>query len=278
MSLNQIPTIPANGADIPAFGLGTWELREAVAAQMVAEALKMGVRHIDTARRYANEKPVGDGIRASGVPREQVFVTSKVWWEDLEPARFAAAADAVLADLDIGYLDLLLIHWPNPAVPLADTLRALADVKRKGLARHVGVANFPIALLDEAVARCHEPLACNQVEFHPYLDQSGLLAACRRHGLALTAYSPLAIGRIVKEPMVVEIAAARGRTPGQIALRWLVQQDGVAVIPRSSKVERIRENASIFDFTLSEEEMARIKALARPDGRFVSPSWHPDWD
>lgn len=278
MSLNPIPTIAANGAQIPAFGLGTWELRDAVATQMVEAALKMGVRHIDTARRYANETAVGAGIRGSGVPRAEIFVTSKVWWDDLEPARFEAAAEAALADLDIGYLDLLLIHWPNPAVPLADTLKALAAVKRRGLARHVGVANFPIAQLDEAVALSAEPLVANQVEFHPYLDQSRLLAACRRHGLALTAYSPLAIGRIVKDPLIVEIAAARGRTPGQIALRWLVQHDGVAVIPRSSKPDRIRENASIFDFALSEDEMARIRALARPDGRFVSPAWHPQWD
>ena len=176
-------------------------------------------------------------------------------------------------------VDLLLIHWPNPQIPISEPIPALAKAKREGLTRHIGVANFPVALLDEAVRLCPEPLVTDQVEYHPYLDQSKVLAACRRHGMVLTAYCPLGRGRLFKDPVLAEIAQKKGRTLAQIALRWLVQQGDVVPIPRSSNPARIAENLAVFDFELSEEEMARISALKRPGGRIANPSaYGAPWD
>jgi diketogulonate reductase-like aldo/keto reductase len=163
------------------------------------------------------------------------------------------------------------VHWPNPEIAPEEYMPALADAKRKGQARHIGVANFNTALLDRAVALCPEPLVALQAEYHPYLDQTTLLAAVRRHGLAFIAYCPLGRGRLFSDPVLAEIARTRGRTVAQIALRWLVQQN-VAVIPRSSNPQRIAENAKIFDFELDDAEMKRIGALKRPDGRIANPA------
>jgi diketogulonate reductase-like aldo/keto reductase len=272
------PVVECNGARIPVAGLGTWALRGATAERMVQEALKLGIRHIDTARMYENEREVGAGIRASDVPRGDVFLTTKLLPGELRAADAQRAAEDSLAKLDVGYIDLLLIHWPNPAVPLAETLGVFVDLKRRGMIRHVGVSNFTLEMVDQAVALCAEPIVTNQVEFHPYLDQSRMLAACRRHGMSLTAYSPLAQGKVVRDPAVAEIAAKHGKTAGQAALRWLVQHDGVTVIPRSSKRERLIENASIFDFSLTDAEMRRVSALANNAGRMTSGKYAPQWD
>jgi diketogulonate reductase-like aldo/keto reductase len=174
-------------------------------------------------------------------------------------------------------VDLLLIHWPNPAVPLAETLGALRKVKRAGLTRHIGVANFTIAMLDEAVRLADEPLVTNQIEVHPFLDQTKLIAACRRHGVAVTAYCPIARGKASGDDVLGRIGQAHRKSAGQVSLRWLVQQ-GLVVIPRTSKVERLAENLAIFDFALSDTEMAEIGRLARPDGRVVNPPHAPQWD
>lgn len=274
----QASTVQANGAAIPAIGLGTWQLRGEACADAVAAALAAGYRHVDTAAMYGNEEAVGAGLKASGLDRDAVFVTTKVWYEDLGDGDFERSADASLRRLGLSDVDLLLIHWPNPAVATADAIRNLCSAKRRGLARHVGVANFTVALLDEAVAAATEPLVTNQCEYHPYLDQTAVRDACRRHGMAFTSYSPLGRGEVVNEGVIGEIAKRHGRTPGQIILRWHVQQPGVIAIPKSGNPGRIRENIDVFDFTLSEDEMARIHALARPDGRMVSPSWAPAWD
>lgn len=271
-------SVTANGAEIPALGLGTWDLRGSVCERQVAAALEIGYRHIDTAVMYDNEVEVGAGIRAGSVPRGDIFLTTKVWPDDAADGDCQRSVEASLDRLGLDYVDLILLHWPNPQVPLPETMAALADVKRRGLARHVGVSNFTAGLLREAVACCDEPVVANQVEYHPYLDQSAVLAECRQLGVALTAYSPLAKGRVFAEPLLREIGERHGKSPGQVALRWLVQQPGVIAIPRSSKRERIAEAHDIGDFDLSSAEMQQIGALAKPAGRLVNLSWAPDWD
>jgi diketogulonate reductase-like aldo/keto reductase len=255
---------------MPALGFGTSPLTGGLSADVVLAALKAGYRHIDTARKYGTETPVGEAMRASGLARKDIFLTTKVSHENLRPADFARSVDESLAALKVDYVDLLLIHWPNPEIALSEAMPALAKAKRQGLARHIGVANFNIALLDQAIKLCPEPLVALQAELHPYLDQSKLLAAVRRHGLAFIAYCPLGRGRLFSDPVLAEIAHARGRSIAQIALRWLMQQD-VAAIPFSSNPQRIADNFNVFDFTLDADEMKRIAALKRPDGRVANP-------
>jgi 2,5-diketo-D-gluconate reductase B len=270
-------TVTAHGAAIPAIGFGTSGLGGS-AAEIVATALRLGYRHLDTARKYGSERGVGEGMRASGVPREAIFLTTKVAHEDLRPLDFTRSVETSLRELQVDHVDLLLIHWPNPQLKVADYMAALAAAKRRGLTRHVGVANFTTALLDEAVAACPEPLVTNQVEYHPYLDQAKVLAACRRHGIAVTAHCPLGRGHLFGDPVLADVAKANGRTVAQVALRWLIQQDGVVPIPRSSDPHRVAENLDVFDFSLTADEMARIAALKRPDGRVANPAFAPVWD
>ena len=276
--MTPLPPVRANGAVIPALGLGTWRLEGEACARIVAGALAQGYRHVDTAAMYGNEEAVGEGLRASGLARDEVFVTTKVWYEVARPGALERSAEASLRRLGLDRVDLLLIHWPNPDVPVAESVRALAEAQRRGLARHVGVSNFTAAMVDEAVAASGEPLVANQCEYHPYLDQAKVLAACRRHGLAFTSYSPLGRGDLLADATVGAIAAARGRSPAQVILRWHVQQAGVVAIPKSSNLERIGQNLAIGDFALTDAEMQRLHALARPDGRLVSPSFAPAWD
>jgi diketogulonate reductase-like aldo/keto reductase len=250
-----------------------------VRPEHVATALKLGYRHIDTAWKYGTERAVGEGMRASGVPRGDIFLCTKVSHEYLRADDFARSVDESLKTLNVDYVDLLLVHWPNLEIPLAETMTALAKAKRQGLTRHVGVANFNIALLDQAIRLCPEPLVTLQAEYHPYLDQTTLLEACRKRGLVYTAYCPLGRGRLFKDPVLGEIARAKGKTIAQIALRWLIQKEIVAPIPRSSNPARIAENIAVFDFSLSDEEVARICALKRPDGRIANPAGRvPPWD
>jgi diketogulonate reductase-like aldo/keto reductase len=241
-----------------------------LAPETVVAALKAGYRHIDTARKYGTERAVGEAIRAAGLPRGEIFLTTKVSHENLRADDFAKSVAESLAALKVDTVDLLMVHWPNPEITLRETMPALAKAKRQGLARHIGVANFNIALLDEAIALCPEPLVALQAEYHPYLDQSKLLAAARQRGMVFVAYCPFGRGRLFSDPVLGEIARERGRTVAQVALRWLMQQN-VAAIPRSSNPERIADNAKVFDFALSDAEMARISALKRPNGRIANP-------
>jgi diketogulonate reductase-like aldo/keto reductase len=272
------PLVHANGAAIPALGFGTWRLSGDDCIQVIAAALAAGYRHLDTAAMYDNEEAVGAGLRAGGVARDEVFVTTKVWHDDLAAGDLERSAEASLKRLRLEAVDLLLIHWPNLRIPLRGTIDALCRVKRRGLARHIGVANFTVALLEEAVALASEPLVTNQCEHHPYLDQAPVLAACRKHGLSLTSYCPLGRTAVLSDPVIGKIAAAHGRTPAQTVLRWHVQQPAVIAIPKSGDRRRLVENISIFDFALSDEEMRAISALARADGRIISPAWSPPWD
>ena len=272
------PLVHANGAAIPAIGLGTWPMKGEEAARAVARALQIGYRAVDTAAMYGNEDAVGEGLRAAGVPRADVFVTTKVWYTDLAPGALQRSAEASLKRLGLEQVDLLLIHWPNPDILLEGSIAALCDAKRHGLARHVGVSNFPVALLERAVSLATEPLVANQCEYHPHLDQTKLLAACRRHGLAFLSYAPIGKGAVLEDAAVRAVAARHGRTPAQVVLRWHVQQDGVAAIPKSANPQRIAENLDVFGFTLSEEDMRAVSRLAQPDGRMVAPGWSPSWD
>jgi len=273
------PAVEAHGARIPLLGLGTWELRGRACTRVVEQALRLGYRHVDTAEMYDNEREVGEGLRASGIKRDEVFVTTKIWPSHFAPRELERAARDCLVRLRLSEVELLLLHWPNPQIPLAETLGALAKVKRDGLARHIGVSNFTVALIAEAVRLTSEPLVCNQIECHPFLDQSKVIAACRRQQLAVVAYSPIARGRARDNEVLARIGAAHGKSAAQISLRFLVQQE-IAVIPRTNKVERLSENAAIFDFALSKEEMAEIAALAHPGGRVVdfAFSGRPQWD
>lgn len=274
----MIHTVKANGAEIPALGLGTWELRDEACTRMVAEAIKLGFRHIDTAAMYDNEAAVGDGIRKSGVSRDEIFLTTKVWPDNAADGDLQRSVEDSLAEMKLDHVDLILIHWPNPAVPVAETMGALADVKRKGMARHIGISNHTADLIREAVACSSEPIVTNQVEYHPWLAQDAVLPELRKHGISLTAYAPLARGRVFTDGTIAEIAEEHGKNGGQVALRWLIQQDGVIAIPRSSKIEHIAEFIDIADFELSAEEMARISALAESTGRLVDLDIAPDWD
>ena len=272
------PLVHANGAAIPALGLGTWRLEGNACVEVIEWAVEAGYRHIDTAAMYGNEEAVGAGLRACGLPRDEVFVTTKVWPEDLAPADLERSAEASLRRLHLEAVDLLLIHWPNLGIPLRGPIEALCRVKRRGLARHIGVANFNVRLLEEAVALAGEPLVTNQCEYHPYIDQGPVLAACRGRGLSLTSYCPLGRMAVLSDPVVRKIAAAHDRTPAQVILRWHVQQPGVVAIPKSGDRQRLAENIRIFDFALRDEEMRAISALARAGGRLVSPAWAPAWD
>ncbi|WP_315926734.1 aldo/keto reductase [Mesorhizobium sp. SP-1A] len=264
---------------IPALGFGTWTLKGDDCAELVEQALRTGYRSIDTAAKYGNEEAVGAGLKASGVGRDEMFVTTKVWWTDLAPAALERSAEASLKRLDLDHVDLLLIHWPNPRIALKDTVEALNTVLRRGLTRHIGLANFTTGLMRQALAFSEAPLICNQVEYHPYLDQRKVHDACRAAGIAMVSYCPLYRGGpLFEERAVIEAATRHGRTPAQIVLRWHVQQDGVGAIPRTSRRERLAENAQIFDFSLSEAEMATIGALRTQNQRLCDFDFAPDWD
>ena len=271
--------VTGNGAQIPAIGLGTWTLRDEAATRLVAGALEAGYRHIDTATAYENEAAVGEGLRASGVPRDEIFLTTKVWPTDLAAGDLLRSVEGSLKRLGVDRVDLALIHWPPKTVPLAESIAALNEVRARGLARNIGVSNFTVALVEAAVALSEHPLACNQVEHHPFLNQDRVMAACRKHGLAVVSYCPLARATelFVQDP-VSEAAARHGKTPAQVVLRWHVQQDGVAAIPRSSHPDRIRENLEVFDFALDAGEVAAIDALRSRALRICDFELSPEWD
>jgi 2,5-diketo-D-gluconate reductase B len=278
MSSPKAFTLAAHGANMPAIGFGTMEF-PARAAELVTYAIRCGYRLIDTARKYGTEEQVGEGIRASGIAREELWVTTKVTELNAREADFLRSAETSLKALQLGYVDLLLVHWPQPKVPFAETLGALAKAKRSGMTRHIGVSNFTIAMLDEAVQVCPEPLITNQIEYHAYLPQDRMLAALKRHGMILTAYCPVARGKLLDDPLVGEIAKARGKTPAQICLRWLIQQPMVAAVPRALEAAHIAENLDVFDFSLSDEEMRRISTLRRRNIRIADPPERaPKWD
>src|SRR5262245_52061080 len=236
--------VEANGARIPLLGLGTWDLRGRTCSRIVEQALRLGYRHIDTAEMYDNEREVGEGLRTSGVPRNEAFVVTKVWPSHFAPRELLRTAKESLVKLRLPEVDLLLLHWPNPKIPLSETIRALCMVKEAGQTRHIGISNFTPPLIEEATKLSTEPLVCNQIELHPFLDQSETVAATRAHGMAVVAYSPIAKGKAKNDAVLARIGKAHDKTAAQVSLRYLVQQ-GFVVIPRTSKLERLSENFAI---------------------------------
>ncbi|HYF06445.1 MAG TPA: aldo/keto reductase [Acetobacteraceae bacterium] len=275
--MTAVPVLETPHLRLPRLGLGTWELRGEACASAVAGAIGLGYRHLDTAEMYGNEDAVGQGIARGGVARRDLFLTSKVWWTNLLPDGIRRDAEASLRRLGTEYLDLYLVHWPAPAMDLDAVLRAMAAVKAAGQARAVGVANFPTSLLRRALESGMVPIACNQVEYHVYLSQAPLLDLCRREGIALTAYTPIAKGQVTADPVMRRIAAKHGASPIQVALAWLLAQPGVAAIPKSGRAEGQRANLEAAALRLDAEDLAAIAALPK-DRRLVNPSFAPPWD
>lgn len=272
--------VTSNGAEIPALGFGTFRMSEQEVADVLPEAIRAGFRHVDTAQIYQNEAAVGDAIRASGIARGEIFLTTKVWVTHFAEADFRASVEESLTRLKTDHVDLLLLHWPGGSdVPLEEQLASLNSVRYKGQARHIGISNYTSALMREAVNLSPAPLATNQVEYHPWLNQSAVMQAAADTGMSLTAYYAMADGKSATDPLLAEIGSTHDKSAAQVALRWLVQQEEVIALSKTARLERVQENLAIFDFTLSEEEMARIHALAHPQGRIVSPpGLAPDWD
>jgi 2,5-diketo-D-gluconate reductase B len=269
----------ANGARIPAIGFGTYGMEREDMLRMIPAALQGGFRHIDTAQIYRNELEVGECTVSSGISRSELFITTKVWVANYPERRFAASVDESLKNLRTDYIDLLLLHWPNDGVPLADQIGLLNDTVKVGKVRHIGVSNFNRQLLDQAIRLSAAPLVTNQFEYHPYLNQSLLADATRKAGLAVTAYCAMAVGRVLGDPTIAEIAANHGRTIPQVVLRWLLQQSNVIALSRTTNPDRISENLAVFDFELGEDEMAAMQTLARPNSRIVNPpGLAPAWD
>ena len=268
--------IEVKGARVPVLGFGTWPLNGADCARAVREAIELGYRHIDTAQNYGNEAEVGNGIAESGIARDALWVTTKLSRGNLAAKDVARSTDESLKKLGLDQLDLLLIHWPSKTVPMAETLAAMVKLRVAGKTRFIGVSNFTTTLLAEAVT--HADLLCNQVEYHPFLSQRAVLAATRRHGLFLTAYSPVARGRVPGDKTLQAIGKKYGKTATQVALRWLTEQDRVAAIPKAGSRAHMQANIEIFDFALAPEDRAQIDALGG-DNRIVDiAGWSPEWD
>ncbi|PKV67444.1 aldo/keto reductase [Pontibacter ramchanderi] len=269
--------IKIKGATIPALGLGTFQLENELARQITAAAISTGYRHIDTAQVYQNEDGVGSAIKNAGIARDEIFLTTKVFRESLAKKDFLPSVEESLRKLKTDYVDLLLIHWPNRNVAVNEYMDQLMEAQRKGYTKYIGVSNHPTALLDQVLATGAD-IITNQVEYHPLIDQTKLYTYLREHGISLTAYSPIAQGKVLGNPTLKSIGEQYSKSEVQVSLRWLLQQDGVMAIPRTSKAERLKDNLNIFDFELSAEDMARIDALKKDNQRVVNPPFAPDWD
>lgn len=261
-----VPGVRSGDVVMPAIGLGTWQLENGSAQVMTEKALEVGYRHVDTAQIYGNEQDVGAALAAAGVARDEIFVTTKVWVDKFADGDLQRSVDESLKKLRLDQVDLLLLHWPKPKPDLAETMAALNAVKADGRTRAIGLSNFTSALMEEAARLSEAPIATNQVEYHPYLSQKTLRATADRLGASVTAWSPLAQGKVADDAVLRAIGDKYGKTPGQVTLRWQVQQ-GVVTIPRTKNPARLAENFAIFDFALTDDEMAKVFALARPDGR-----------
>jgi 2,5-diketo-D-gluconate reductase A len=272
-----IPDASQGDVEIPRLGFGTYRLSGEECSTAVEWAIQLGYRHLDTAQTYRNEVAVGEGMRRAGCARDTLFVTTKVWREQIGWGALQAAASQSLEQLGLDHFDLLLIHWPNADVPLAETVAALADVKRQGMTRAIGVSNFPSAMLLEAARLSPEPIAVNQVEYHPFLPQEAVLAAARSAGIAVTAYSPLAQGLVNDDPVLSAIGMEHGLTPAQVSLCWILQQ-GVGAIPKTGNRTRAAQNLATLEHTLSTDDMAAIHALSARGVRTVDLPFAPAWD
>jgi 2,5-diketo-D-gluconate reductase B len=265
------------GERLPRIGFGTSQISGRACTEIVKTALGLGYRHIDTAQAYGNEDEVGRALAQTRVKREEIFLTTKVWRSSLDAKGVTRSTAESLDRLGTGYVDLLLVHWPNDSIPMGETLTAFAELKAEGKTRHIGVSNYTMRHLKEAVETHKADLFCNQLEYHPNLNQDALLGALRGYGMALVAYSPLGRGRLVKNPVLAAIGKKHGKTASQVALNWLVTQDVVATIPKAASEAHCRANLEVFDFELTADERAAIAQLAN-NARVWLPSWGPRWD
>jgi 2,5-diketo-D-gluconate reductase B len=272
-------TLSVGGANIPVLGFGTYGMSGAKLQNVLVAALHEGFRHIDTAQMYQNESDVGAAIRSSGIARSDVFVTTKVWVGNYSRDRFMASVDASLRELRSDYIDLLLVHWPRGGAPLAEQVEGLNRAVSSGKVRHVGVSNYSADMMRAATALLEHPLVTNQVEYHPFLDQTTLLRQVAASESSLMAYCGMAVGRVFRTDLLKDIAARHHRSVAQVVLRWLIQQPRVVALSRTQNIERIPDNARIFDFALSAADMAAITRLRAPGNRIVDPPHlAPDWD
>ena len=268
-------------AKIPRLGLGTWQLEGDHCAYAVSKAIEIGYRHIDTAQIYGNEAEVGRGIRDAGVARDELFVTTKVWNDQIEAEKVVGSMAASLDKLQMDAVDLCLLHWPIGAMEIEPQVTQLAGVKTSGKAKLIGVSNYNNRQLLDAVSLCPERLSAVQCEYHPYLDQDPVLKTARGFDMLFTSYSPLGRGGrsdLLQNPAVVRVAEYRGKTPAQVVLRWHLQQANVSAIPKASSEEHLRENFEVFGWDLTATDMKTLYGLMKPDGRMIDPDWAPEWD
>jgi diketogulonate reductase-like aldo/keto reductase len=272
-----------HGVNVPKLGFGTWELRDEICSELVTHAISVGYRHIDTAIFYHNEEAVGEGIRKgiadNNLSRDDIFLTTKIWPDNCRKGDLEAALEGSLERLNVGLVDLALIHWPPKNFPVTEAVEAINDAKDKGLCKNIGVSNFTVPQLKEALSVTRHPILCNQVEYHPRLSQDKLLPFMRENKIALVSYCPLSRGgALFDNPIVTDLADKYNKTPAQIILRWHMDQDGVMAIPRTKTPSRAAQNFDIEDFSLTADEVASLSALATPDGRICDYDFSPDWD
>ncbi|WP_258193197.1 aldo/keto reductase [Paraburkholderia sp. BL25I1N1] len=270
-------TISTQGVEIPHLGFGTFRMPGGGCQPVVESALSIGYRHLDTAAMYENEEAVGAAISTSGLARQELFVTTKVWHDQLNPTAMRRAFDASLAKLKLDYVDLYMVHWPAKDMNMAATMEALAALREEGRTRAIGVCNFNLPMIREAVSIMGAPIAALQLEYHPFLDQSAMLAYLRSQGIPLVAYAPLAQGRATKDETLERIGQKHGASAAQVALAWLLEQDGVVAIPKAQRLESQQSNFDATRLNLDDEDRQQIAALPK-DQRYVRPPFEPDWD
>lgn len=270
--------VNAHGAAIPALGFGVFRMTDAEVESVVPAALEAGFRHFDTAQIYQNEAALGRALQKAGAKRDELFLTTKVWVDNYSPGKFAASVDESLDKLKVDQVDLLLLHWPADKVAIADQVEMLNAVHAAGKTRFIGVSNQNVAQMKESVQKSRAPIVTNQIEVHPYLDQSTVAQAAKAAGVAISAYYGMADGAVPRDAALQAIGAKYGKSAAQVGLRWLIEQ-GFVALSKTAKPERVAENFNVFDFELNAEDMAAIAKLARPNGRIVSPEGlAPVWD
>ena len=272
-------TLQLNNVTVPKLGFGTWKLNNEECTNAVNDALQLGYRHIDTAQAYDNEEFVGQGWKNSGVKRDDFFLTTKIFRDQFEtPSKTIKSVEESLEKLKTDYVDLLLVHWPFPEYSIEQLIEPIMAAQDKGLTRLIGVSNFTVEQLQQAKEISDNRICLNQVEYHPKLNQQPILDFVRQNGWGMTAYSPLGRGTAMDEPVIEEIAKKYNKSPAQVILRWLMQQDNVLAIPKSSSKDHMKSNFSIFDFELSSDEMTNIMDLRHENDRQVDPDFAPEWD
>jgi len=269
--------LQTQGISLPRLGLGTYRMQGAVCREAVESALALGYRHIDTAEMYANEDAIGAALASAKVPRGDLHVTTKVWPENLAPDAIRRAFDNSMKKLKLEFVDLYLIHWPARGMNLPAALETLMKLKEEGRTRAIGVANFTVGLLKQSVEEIGAPIACNQIEYHVMLDQSKVMRYMAEKSIPLVAYCPLAQGRAASDETLTAIGDKHGAAPAQVALKWLLDQKGVAAIPKASRRESQQANLDALTLQLDDEDRKAIAALPK-DRRFVSPAFAPAWD